>query len=249
MFGKIFKINSKTISKCSSLEDDLLNLIFNLENNGVAYLVKQMGNDNIYSNLLLEKRKHEISNTDDISWYAYRQSEKLNSEIDKNELLRLLSKDEFSGYKKYIYCCLSSICSNTNDKELFNFLIDKVTVEENERVIVSILSRLEYVKKDSSFNIEPLKQLVKEGTYDICNAAISALSNSDDPEVETILLDEFKITSKHMKGMICSPLGTVGTIKSIPILKKEFKETRDQSLKSFISRAIYEIEKRENSKG
>jgi hypothetical protein len=246
MFFKLFRRNNNASKQntISSLEDDKQRLISALENQGIRYLVKEMANDNIYSDLLVEKRKSSISSDDSISWYAYRQSEKLSSPNDKKELLDLLSKDDFHDYKKYIYCCLSNICANTNDRDLFNFLIGKVEEEDDDSIKVSILSRLEAVKKDAAYKIDPIKKLVAEGTYDVSHAAIKALSYSSDPEVENLLLDEFKITDKHMKGMICGPLGTVGTSKSIPILKEAYKKTRDQFLRMAIERALQEIEAR-----
>jgi hypothetical protein len=231
----------------SSLEEDLKKLLFDLENGDMKYLVKQMNNDNIYSELLLEKRKSQISSSDDISWYAYRQSEKISSLKDKTELLTLLLDEEYVNLKKYIYTCLANICSNNNDRELFNFLVDKILDEDDDNITASVLSRFKNVKKDETFNIEPIKKFVAEGAYDVSHAAIKALSNSNDPEVETLLLDEFKITDKHMKGMICGPLSTAGTLKSIPVLKETYKKTRDNFLRCAIEDAIYKIEKREQN--
>jgi len=247
LFGRNKDEKKSHQTNSSRLEEDLNKLLFNLENGDMKYLVKQMGNDNIYSELLHEKRKSEISSTDDISWYAYRQSEKLNSAKDKSELLQILSDEEFVNLKKYIYTCLANICSNTNDRDLFNFLIDKILYEDDDSITASVLSRFREVKKDETFNIEPIKKLVAEGTYDVSHAAIKALSNSNDPEVETLLLDEFKITDKHMKGMICGPLSTVGTLKSIPVLKETYKKTRDSFLRWAIDDAIHKIEVREQS--
>ncbi|NNV56299.1 HEAT repeat domain-containing protein [Limnovirga soli] len=221
-------------------------LISNLEKNGMKFLISKMASNEVYSEHILERRKIDLSycSEDKESWYAYQQSDKLNSQEDKTELLKLLSDKKYSDFRKYIYCCLSCICANTNDKDLFNFLIDKVQQEDDERTKVSILSRLRDVIKDSTYNIEPIKILVKEGTGDESHAAIKALANTNDPEVEDILLDEFKITSTHMKGMICGPLSTVGTLKSIPILKEAYKKTRDGYLRKVIDDAVYKIETR-----
>jgi len=52
------------------------------------------------------------------------------------------------------------------------------------------------------------------------------LSNTNDPDVEDTLLNEFRISDRHMKGTICGPLSTVGTLKSIPILKEAHKKTK-----------------------
>ena len=238
------KQNSKVETLSNKLEIAKQKLISDLEQNGMEFLISKMASNEEYSELILERRKIDMSysNNDSESWYAYRQSDKLNSLENKKELLELLLNEKYSTSKKYIYCCLASICSNRNDKDLFNFLIDKVQQEDNENITVSILSRLRVVIKDTDYNIETIKMLVKEGTADESHAAIKALSNATDPEVEDILLDEFKITSTHMKGMICGPLSTIGTLKSIPVLKEAYKKTRDSFLRMVIDDAVYKIE-------
>lgn len=245
------KENSKPLSLADKLEVAKQQLISDLEKNGMEFLLSKMASNDDYSDLIQERRRtidSSYSGTDSTSWYAYRQSDKLYSQDDKTELLSLLVNEKYADFKKYIYCCLSNICANTNDKELFNFLIDKLQIEDDERIKVSILSRLSNVKKDSTYNIEPIKTLVKEGTGDESHAAIKALSNTNDPEVEDILLDEFKITSTQLKGMICGPLSTVGTLKSIPILKEAYKKTRDGGLRVEIVNTIYKIESRVKTK-
>ena len=238
------KREKKLLSLEAELEIAKKQLISDLEKNGVEFLISKMASSEVYSELILERRKIDLSycSEDSVSWYAYRQSEILNSQDEKNELMALLENEKYLDFKKYIYSCLASICRNTNEKDLFNFLIDKVQKEEDERIKVSILSRLSDVVKDSGYNIEPIKILVAEGTADESHAAIDALSNTNDPEVEDILLNEFKITSPHMKGMICGSLSTVGTLKSIPVLKEAYKKARDVFLRMVIDDAVYRIE-------
>ena len=121
---------------------------------------------------------------------------------------------------------MASICSNTNDKDLFNFLIDKIQQDDDESTRISILSRLQDIEKGSGYNIEPIKTMVRGGTEGETRAGIRALSNTNDPEVEDTLLNEFRISDRHMKGTICGPQSTVGTLKSIPILKEAHKKTK-----------------------
>jgi hypothetical protein len=251
MFNIFRRRENKPQTLSDRLERDRQKLISDLEGNGMEFLVIKMASNDEYSDLIKERRKIDRSykSEDSVSWYAYRQSDTLKSTENKAELLKLLSDEKFLDYRKCIYCCLASICSNTNDKDLFNFLIDKVDNEADEQIKVSILSRLADVLKDDSYNIEPIKILVKEGTSNENRAAIKALSNAIDPEVEDILLDEFKFTNTHMKGMICGPLGTVGTLKSIPVLRETYKRTRDGFLRSVIDDAIHKIETREKSSG
>ena len=248
MFFKLFKKQPKKDYEylTNELEKEKQKLISDLEKNGIRFLINKMSCDEDYSELLTERRKIEMSfgSEDCISHYAYKQSDKLSSPADKQELLELLSDPEYTGLEKYIYCCLSSLCSNTNDAALFNFLIEKIQKEDDESTIVSVLSRLRDVKKDSNHNIEPIKKIIAQGSYNESKAAIMALSFTTDPEVEDILLYEFKIADKHMQGMICGPLSTVGTLKSIPVLKEVYKKTRDSFLRPSIENAIDAIEKR-----
>jgi hypothetical protein len=243
------KQNIRADALADKLEIAKQQLISDLDKNGMEFLITKMGSDDEYSDLILERRKIELSyeSEDSVSWYAYRQSDKLHSDEDKTELLGLLASEKHSNYKKYIYCCLASICSNNNDKDLFNFLIDKIQQGDDESTRISILSRLQEVKKDSDYNIEPIKTLVSEGTSGETRAALKALSNTNDPEVEDIFLNEFKISDRHMKGTICAPLSTVGTLKSIPILKEAYKKTRDGGLRMLIENTIKTIENRTKS--
>jgi len=253
MFNIFRRKESKQNIKANTLADKLeiarQKLISDLEKNGMEFLVVKMGINDEYSELILERRKIDLSykSEDSVSWYAYGQSDKLHSDEDKAELLGLLTNEEYANYKKYIFCCLASICSNTNDKELFNFLIDKIQQEDDESTRVSILSRLQDIKKDLGYNIEPIKTLVRDGTEGETRAALRALSNTNDPEVEDIFLNEFKISDRHVKGTICGPLSTVGTLKSIPILKEAHKKTRDGGLRTLIENAINKIETRTKS--
>ncbi|MFT3705235.1 MAG: HEAT repeat domain-containing protein [Agriterribacter sp.] len=231
------------------LEADKQQLIADLENKGMEFLVTKMSSNEEYSPLVLERRKIDLSygSEDSASWYAYKQSDKLHSDKDKSTLLALLENEKFLEYNKYIYCCLACICANTNNKDLFNFLVEKVQQEDDESTRISILSRLQVVKKGEGYNIEPLKGFVKDGTQGETRAALRALSNSTDVEVEDIFLEEFKFSDRHMKAAICGPLSTVGTLKSIPVLQQAYKNTRDRGLKMCIEGAISTIEKRANS--
>lgn len=253
MFNIFRRKDNKQAIKANTLADKLetakQQLIFDLEKKGMEFLITKMGSNDEYSDLIIERRKIDFSykSEDSVSWYAYGQSDKLHSDEDKTKLLGLLTNEKYSNYKKYIYCCLASICSNTNDKELFNLLIDKVQQENDESTKISILSRLQDVKKDLSYNIEPIKELVRDGTEGETRAALRALSNTNDPEVEDIFLNEFKISDRHLKGTICGPLSTVGTLKSIPILKEAHKKTRDGGLRILIENTIAKIEDRTKS--
>jgi HEAT repeat protein len=172
------------------------------------------------------------------------QSNELRDPRDKEILLDMLTDPGFANAKKQVYMCLASLCGNLNDPTLFNFLMEKVKTEYDDSIKVVILSRMEIIEKDATYNLAPIKEALKEGTYDVMRAAARALSNAADPTAEDLLLAEFQTSDKHRKGTICGPLKTVGTTKSIPILREAYKKTRDGGLRATIEYTINAIEKR-----
>lgn len=233
-------------NKKGQLEKAKQELITDLETKGIRHLLEQMNNHQPYHYLIVEQqRKGHFSSEDDVSWYAYQQSLTLHTEQDKKELLELLNAPGYSDQKKNIYGCLACLCDNTADKELFNFLMNGITGEQDDIINIVVFSRLTGIVKDSAFNIEPIKKAVKEGTSDVRRAAIRALANAHDKEVEDLLLDEFKYCDRHLKATIANSLSTIGTKKSIPLLKQAHKTTRDFGLRGCIESAIEKIEVRE----
>ena len=228
------------------LEHELQKLLAFLETCNMKELVEKMESKDLYSNLLIEKNKTQSSSTDYVSWYAYRRSDSLDSVQNKKELLAILETSDMYHLRGHTYRCLAFLCTNTNDRELFNFLMQEVENETDDENLLPMLFGLEKMKKDLDFNIEPLKKLAVEGTEDVSHAAIKALSNCSHPEVESFLLNEFGVANKHMKALICRPLGTVGTTASIAVLRETHKKTRDSSLRWAIDEAITLINEREN---
>lgn len=230
------------------LAEEKQKLIYDLENGGIKNLIQKMNCNLPYSQLIIERQKKEGSwkSDDDISTHAYKVSHNLKNPDDKQELLDLLKDNQFKSYKKSIFCCLSSLCSNTDDYELFDFLLNQIKVEENESIIISVLSRLGDIKKPPNINIEIIKKFVLEGTDGVRKAAIKALANSEDKDVETLLLEEFKINNTEIKRIICSTLYTVGTKKSIPVIESAYKRTRDFSLRYSIENVLEKINNKSN---
>jgi hypothetical protein len=209
-----------------------------------------MDNTEPISKNVTKKQKRDMSfgSEDSPSWFAYRISDELNDSSLKAKLINLLSEKNFLQYRQYVLRCLSSLCVNTNDYELFDFLISQLKQTEEEEIITTVLSRLNKLRKPKTLNIDYLKQLLLEGTYQNRIDALNALSNCEHSDLEDILIQELKTSDQHTKCMICATLRSSGTIKSIEILKSEFKRTRSNDLKYFIESAIEEINERENSR-
>jgi len=234
MFDFLFN-NDKKIEK----ERD--KLISDLENGDIEYLLKQMDSKEIFSPLLLRKRKKVTSLTDDISWYAYRRAETLNSDSFKEQLISKVTNDLDSSIKQHAYFCLAHLCKNLNDKELFIFLMNQLELEKNNDCKTVILIGIRDMDK-TDLNVDPIKKIAKSRSSININA-ILALNLSNDSEIEDLLLELFDDTKdSHKKSMICSTLMTVGTQKSIPHLLAAYKRTRDYGLRSDIELAMKKID-------
>jgi len=230
------------IGKDKRLKKARLALIDSLDKGTIDYLLDQMGSIEIYSHLLNKKREKETSNTDDISWYAYRRAEKLHLPIEKQQLLEKLNSETDDRVKKHIFFCLAHFCKNTNDKAVFNFLMERIENEKDNACKLSILIGISSMPKSADLNIEPLKKLVKTRDRDLRVNSIIALQQTIDPEVEDLLLPMFINTKdSHMKTVITWTLETTGTKKSIPFLEQAYKRTRDYSLRSYIQKTIQKI--------
>jgi hypothetical protein len=232
----IFLSNNKKLEKAK------LALIESLDKGNIDYLLKQMESTEIYSDLLYKKRQAETSSTDEISWYAYRRAENLCLKDEKEHLLKKLNIATNDITKKHIYFCLAHYCKNTNDKSLFNFLMTSLDSEKDSDCRLSILIGISYMSKSADLNIEPLKNLVKIRNRDLKINSIIALQQTNDSEVENILLSLFTDTKdSHTKLMITHTLETTGTEKSIPHLQEAYKRTRDYGLRDDIERTIEKI--------
>lgn len=229
-------------NKNKSLEKARLTLIESLDKGDIDYLLKQMNNKEVYSPLLTRKQRKEISSTDYISWYAYRRAENLNLPEQKHRLMEKLNLTTDEVEKKHIYFCLAKYCKNMLDDSLFNFLMERLDVEEDNDCRITIMTGVAYMHKASNFNIAPLKKLVRTRNRDQQIHAIIALQQTNDSEVENLLLPLFIDTKdNHLKSVIAWTLESIGTARSIPVLEEAYERLGDQELKDYIGSAIEKI--------
>jgi hypothetical protein len=114
--------------------------------------------------------------------------------------------------------------------------------EKDNNCRLSILIGISYMRKSSDMNIEPLKKLAKTRNRDLKINSIIALQQTNDIEVENLMLSLFTETKdSHTKSIITHTLETTGTEKSIPYLQEAYKKTRDYGLRFDIERAIEKI--------
>lgn len=242
LFGLLKSLDDK-------VKEDKERLISKLKSSDIRTLIIEMGNNDPISNNIIKKQNRDKSfgSEDSPSWFAFRVSDELNDIGLKSELIQLLNDQDFFHNKQYVLRCLSSLCVNTEDYVLFDFLMLELQKTTDEGIITTVLSRIDKLRKPGTLNIDFLKHLFLNGTYQNRIDALNALKNSEHGDLEDILIQEFKTSDQHTKGMISATLRTTGTKKCIDILKSEYKRTRSNNLKYFIESAIEEINIREKS--
>ncbi|ABG59019.1 HEAT repeat domain-containing protein [Cytophaga hutchinsonii] len=233
-------------SHASRLKEARLLLESDLRNNDMSFLVNTMASEELYSPLLQRKRRTEISNTDQVSWYACRRAETLSTEDEKEALLQLLALPAYEAKKRHLFFCLAYVCTNTKDNALFNFLMMHLEHEKDADVNISILIGIEKMDKTAAgLNIEPIKQLAKKRGVHLKTNAILALAKTADPEVEPLLLGLFAATKdSHMKNIICTTLETVGTRACVPLLTEAYRKTRNSLLRQGIDLVLNAVKSR-----
>lgn len=235
-------------SREKKLQEARLKLERDLESNGMEFLIETMASEEIYSPLLEKQRREVIRGTDYFSWYAYRRAEKLESEANKKELLALLEGCADSSKRSHIYFALAHLAKNKKDNELFSFLMEKLQSEKDKESKLLILMGVREMEKNAVLNIKPILLLTKSGNPKLRTQAILALQETHNPEVEPLLLELFRETKdSHIKKMICTPLESVGTHESVPVLERESKSTRDFGLRSSIEFTLNMIKQRKSA--
>ncbi len=217
-----------------------------LKNKNMAFLIEMMSSRENYSPLIKEWRKNVTSSVDLISHFAYVKARSLNKNENKMELLELLKSKKYIDHKEYIYYALSFFCKNTHDIDLFNFLMEKLSHEKQQNCKINILLGIDEMNKCfGNINLTPIVDLIENRSKIIKISALRALKHTCKDGIEDILLNLFTTTNKsYIKDIICDPLKSIGTKKSIPILEHAYKKTRDTFLRNQIVHTTEEIRKR-----
>ncbi len=190
MFFDLFKSLDEKIKRDENL------LIAKLRSYDIKDLIIAMDSDELISkNVLRKRKKGSYGSGDTVSWFAYKVSGELNDPNLKSELIGLLNKESFAPYKKFVLTSLSSLCANTNDFELYDFLIQYLKETNDNTFIIPVVSRFSELKKTSDLNIDYLKDLFLNGTYDQRMAVLRALRGAEHQELEEILIKQFKVSN------------------------------------------------------
>ena len=217
----------------------------------VEDLLSEMTNNNYYFPYNIWKKyfdKKSIESGKWISWFATRQAEKIN-DINQAETLKVKieNKNENIEIRRKSFFCLGHLSKNTNNKELFEYLINNLK-SESEEIQETIFASIRNAEKPIEYDLSPIIEILKNGKIGMKTSAAIALKYSENPEIELILLNSFQNEkNKHLQEMIASTLRTLGTEKSLYILEKKLKIAKGRDYKYFIKSAIEGIKERINT--
>jgi len=225
-------------------ENEKQRYIAELEKKDISFLLNNIDSSAYFSNLVVKKQRvlRSYGSEDNISYYIRDQIRNLKNLEFKNELISFLTQKEYSDKKDDIYWCLSSLCGNTNNKEIYYFLMKKLDVEVNYKA--QILQGLWKFHKTIDYDINPIKNIVINGKYYERLAAIEALNNSDHTEIHNFLLEEFKNSGDDFMLKILGVIWKTSTKETIPILEKGKRKSRNRYLRMQIEELIDNIKSR-----
>ncbi len=215
-----------------------------LEKKDISFLLDNMESSEYFSNVVVEKQKvlKSYGSEDFIGHYVRTQVRNLKNLEFKNKLISFLDQEEYYDKKDKIYSCLSSLCGNTNNEEIYYFLMKQLNNEVNYKI--EILQGLWKFKKTIDYDIEPIKSIIIHGEYYERLAAIEALRNSDHPEIHDFLLKEFKTSGDDFMLKILGVIWKTSTKETIPILEKGKRKSKDRYLRLEIEKLIDDIKDR-----
>ncbi len=179
-----------------------------------------------------------------ISWFAARQAEKINSIKDFEYLKRtILSSDNVQ--KRNAYFCVGNLSKNLKNKDIFDFLMSRIKVEADEDIQTTILTSVIKIEKESDYDLQSIFDLLENGNINLKTIAATSLQNSKNQIVEDKLLTSLQNEkNKLLHQMIAATLRDIGTIKSLPFLELKLKTEKGTDYKYFIETAINEIKER-----
>ena len=188
----------------------------------IDVLLEKMSDNNYVNSEVKIEGIHECKKT--ISFKAFDEARTLSNIEYFDDLYFRIHREKDLTTKSNLYFILKHIGINTQNIEATSFLINRIAIEKNKDILVSILSNLGELFKPSIIDISPIIKCMDNRNWHVRGMAYEALTNSD-YEVEDILLTKLKNNPKTDDILyLIKALQYVATDKS--------KETIEKFLKS-----------------
>lgn len=161
------------------------------------------------------------SSEDTASWKAYREAEKLDNESLIPEFIAFIESEKNDEKRSKAYWVLGKITENTSNQATLQYLVNQLEKEQKNSVLGEILTGIEHIKKPAETDLNPIFNILKSDNEEIKNEAIVALSHTENPRVEPLLLEicQNENTDEYRLWRCIWILQHVGTRASLPVLE------------------------------
>ncbi len=205
-------------------------------------LIKRMSDDSYRAGEKLIDGHYESDKT--VSWAAYEEARQIKNPDYFSELYNIIDTADNDDIQHSAYFILGHNAKNCTDLTATEYLLKRLTKEQDKRSLVTILDRLAELFKPKEFDTSSIYKLTTHRNWQIRGRAFEALTNNED-KVEDFLIDKLNNTEKKDDiRPLLSSLMYVGTQKSIPYVEKHLK-SRQPFIKSYSINVLIVIMLRE----
>lgn len=185
-----------------------------------------------------------LDSTTTESWKAYREAETIDREDYIPQLIESIGDVKNARMRDAMYFLLGKIARRTKNTTGLAFMIGKVTVETNKRLVLSLLERIAEIEKPQGTELQPLLAAIKSEAPSIRHSAIDSLQHSVDPQAERVLLDILAHSNDALDLIYSNAtLGSIGTLCAIPALTKCL-DSKKRDVRDSAKFAIAKIQER-----
>lgn len=208
----------------------------------VQNLISRMSDDSYRVGEKKIEGTHETEKT--VSWAAYEEARHLNKREFFAALANIIDTTESNEIKDRAYFVLGHNAKNSKDLLATKFILNKLSIEKDRTILVTMLGRLAELYKPREFDISGIYKLTTSRNWQIRGSAFEALTNNENP-VEDFLIDKLNTTPNKddIKPLLTS-LMYIGTAKAIPHVEKYLKN-RQPFIKSYSINVLTTIMLRE----
>ena len=182
-----------------------------------------------------------------VSWQAFREAELISNGDLIQDLIEYIDSVKDKNRRNSAYYILGKIAKNSLSEEILVYLISRVNVESDKRILKTICELLSDLNKPTSIDIGPILNALEDKRWQVRQAAILALKKTSNKDVEKKLIQILRESKENIELLFtCVVLNEIGTNQSIEYLENLTK-SRNQDIKTTSREAIESIKKRINS--
>lgn len=185
-----------------------------------------------------------FASSSSVSFLAHREAEQLADVSMVDELVEAVPGLN-PAQRRGCYFIIGKIGSKISEERCAAILLNLLPSETNKYFVASILELVGDIPKGPLFDLAPVYPLLGDKRWFVRHAAIRALDNSANPEVEAQLLAHLEATSDPYDMIYCQVvLGRIGTVRALPVIERNLS-SRKRDVKGTARIAVSAIRERE----